>query len=696
MMRRRACALAGMLALLFLAAAATAEESAAEKPAAPARAAPAGDVARESRRFEATGAAGAAAARRAELAEAEARLAADRLRRLEAELGLREYDLTALVDAGRREAERTALDAGEVEEAYVLSSVDTASAKIAGARGVLSVARREAAAAAEARKKEALRRQELRLALLHLEARAPGEDPRLVEEDRRLLNALGEVSRNEERALEGIGGAWEKRREIAVGEVAAWRDHRVALHQGLAALRFRNLLSPTGAGRGRRVFAALGLAAVLLLLYRLRPVFPALLRRPFPEAGEGWRREAADALVLILGAVVFVSALAAALARTDLALFVLGRGLAALLGLSGIGTAYVWAERRLRARNAQNGILAWTARGALVLLGAVVLICALDLPWRPTLRAARTASRILVVTAVRIGVLVGALALFLLLLRRLGAKVIRIAGRPGGRETYHERAQRVETLVGVFHGVATLTVGVLGVFVVLREIGLDVTPFLAGAGIAGVAIGFGAQSLIRDFLTGFFIIMENQYTVGDVIRAGDLSGMVERVGLRTTVLRDLAGTVHVIPNGEITKVSNLTHEWSRAVVEVGVAYGEDVDHVRYVMHEAGRAMRAEAAWREVMLEEPEILGIEAFGDSALAFKMIAKTAPLKQWDVARELRRRIKRAFDAEGIEIPFPQQIVYRREEPPRPEGAKRRRRPPPDGAPGGRPGAPGGGGTE
>ena len=172
---------------------------------------------------------------------------------------------------------------------------------------------------------------------------------------------------------------------------------------------------------------------------------------------------------------------------------------------------------------------------------------------------------------------------------------------------------------------------------------------------SGWRVSFGAQSLVKDIISGLFILFENQFGVGDVIKVGETGGMVEKMTLRIVVLRDVHGVVHIIPNGELTKVSNLTRTWSRAVLEIGVAYKEDVDHVMAVMREVGAEMGADEDWKPLLVEEITVPGIESFGDSSVNIRIMAKTVPLKQWEVARELRRRLKRRFDAEGIEIPYP-----------------------------------------
>ena len=230
--------------------------------------------------------------------------------------------------------------------------------------------------------------------------------------------------------------------------------------------------------------------------------------------------------------------------------------------------------------------------------------------------------------------------------------------------TKSEREKRAETLVHIVKNAIKVFIYIVASFMILREIGVDIAPLLAGVGIAGLAIGFGAQTLVKDFLTGFFILMENQYRVGDVVKIGDHAGLVEKIKLRTTTLRDLQGVVHIIPNGEVQSVNNMTHEWSRAVLDIGVAYKEDVDRVIGVLERVGKELRQEEAYSQIMLEDPQILGVDNFGESEVTIKMITKTCPLKQWQVARELRRRIKYAFDREGIEIPFPQRTVYMRKE--------------------------------
>jgi moderate conductance mechanosensitive channel len=219
--------------------------------------------------------------------------------------------------------------------------------------------------------------------------------------------------------------------------------------------------------------------------------------------------------------------------------------------------------------------------------------------------------------------------------------------------------QRVKTLAGLVRTVGVVFVLLIAFFMVLDGLGVNIGPLLAGAGVIGLAFSFGAQSLVKDVISGLFILFENQYGVGDVVRIGEAGGMVEKMTLRVVVLRDLQGAVHIIPNGSINTVTNLTRTWSRAVLEIGVDYGEDVDRVMEVMREIGREFQEDPEWSPLLVEEITVPGIESFGESAVVIRMVAKTLPLKQWEAARELRRRIKKRFDAEGIVIPFPQRTI-------------------------------------
>jgi small conductance mechanosensitive channel len=194
----------------------------------------------------------------------------------------------------------------------------------------------------------------------------------------------------------------------------------------------------------------------------------------------------------------------------------------------------------------------------------------------------------------------------------------------------------------------------------LRKVGVDVAPLIAGLGIAGLAVGFGAQELVRDVISGFFILLENQIRNGDVAVVNGTGGLVESMNIRTITLRDLSGVVHVFQNGKINSLSNMTKGWSAMVFDVGVAYKEDTDQVAKIMREVGEELRADSAFADKIIEPMEILGVDAFADSAVVVKGRIKTKPIQQWAVGREYRARLKKAFDAQGIEIPFPHRTLY------------------------------------
>jgi small-conductance mechanosensitive channel len=260
---------------------------------------------------------------------------------------------------------------------------------------------------------------------------------------------------------------------------------------------------------------------------------------------------------------------------------------------------------------------------------------------------------------VRIGLIVAGFFMALLVLRFLVRKVVLRIERPS-EEDKREQELRAKTLVRVVNNFVSAALFVVAIFLVLTEVGLEIGPLLAAAGVVGLAIGFGAQSLVKDFFSGFFILLENQYRVGDVVKIGELSGVVERFTLRITALRDLTGTVHFIPNGEVNSVSNMTFGWSRMLVEVGVAYKESVDHVMEVLGKLCVEFFADEKWKADLLEEPQVAGVEELADSQVTIRVLARTKPMRQWDVMREFRRRVKNRFDEVGIEIPFPQTAVH------------------------------------
>jgi small conductance mechanosensitive channel len=230
-----------------------------------------------------------------------------------------------------------------------------------------------------------------------------------------------------------------------------------------------------------------------------------------------------------------------------------------------------------------------------------------------------------------------------------------------------ERRKRAQTLASVVRRAVSALLWTAAGLIILRELDVDITPLLTGAGIVGLALGFGAQTLVRDVISGFFLIIEDQVRVGDVAVVNDVSGLVEQINLRTIVLRDSEGAVHVIPNGEIKTLSNKTKDFSYYVVSLGVDYGEDTDRVVAAVQKAGEELARDPAFGPSILAPLEIMGVDDFKDSAVTMMFRIKTVPLKQWEVGRELRRRIKRQFDAEGIRIPSPQLDVHLKREAPR-----------------------------
>ena len=223
--------------------------------------------------------------------------------------------------------------------------------------------------------------------------------------------------------------------------------------------------------------------------------------------------------------------------------------------------------------------------------------------------------------------------------------------------------KRTLTFNSVISNLIIVVAFIAAALVIAEQLGISVTPLLAGAGVAGIVIGFGAQSLIKDLINGVFILLEQWYQVDDVVSVGGITGSVERFNLRTTVLRDIEGTVHYIPNGEITVLGNRTHLWSRAVVEVGVHYNEDTGRIVEVLEEIFDDIMADKKYKKMILERPSILGddgISELGDSAIIFKLVCKVKPGEQWNIGRQIRKRIKDKFDEVGIEIPYPCTNIY------------------------------------
>jgi len=223
-----------------------------------------------------------------------------------------------------------------------------------------------------------------------------------------------------------------------------------------------------------------------------------------------------------------------------------------------------------------------------------------------------------------------------------------------------EIKKRCDTLSSVFINTGIIVVAIIAILTILPEFGVNITAILAGFGIVAIAVGFGAQTLIKDLLAGVFILLEDQYRVGDVVKVADIAGMVEQIGLRRTVLRDLDGIVHSVANGEIQTASNYTKGYSRLNLNVSVAYGEDLDRVIEVINRVCKEMAEDPKWKRDFISTPQVLRVDNLGDSGIDIKILGDTKPLRQWELTGELRLRIKRTFDQEGIEIPWPHTKVY------------------------------------
>jgi small conductance mechanosensitive channel len=248
----------------------------------------------------------------------------------------------------------------------------------------------------------------------------------------------------------------------------------------------------------------------------------------------------------------------------------------------------------------------------------------------------------------------------LIAMRVIRSLVLRGFSSMGRGRDDPEHAKRTDTLGGIVVQAVGVVVMIIAAMMVLDEFGIDIGPMLAGAGVLGLAVGFGAQNLVQDVISGFYILLEDQIRKGDVVQIAGRGGFVERVTLRMTVIRDLAGSVHYVRNGQIDVVTNMTKDFSMYVFDVGVAYREDTDEVVAVLRELSDEIRQDAQYKDDILDDIEILGVDQFADSAVIIKARLKTKPIKQWSIGREFNRRMKKAFDARGIEIPFPHVTVY------------------------------------
>lgn len=254
------------------------------------------------------------------------------------------------------------------------------------------------------------------------------------------------------------------------------------------------------------------------------------------------------------------------------------------------------------------------------------------------------------------------LAGFLLLVLRVSLRrIARLVVRQS-RKARSNAVNRADTLSLSFQSLATTLILATGVLLVLQEAGIDVKTVLGGAAILGVAIAFGAQNLMRDYFTGFMILLEDQYELGDLVTIGDITGTVERVNMRITMLRDLEGRVHFIPNGQIGSLTNRTYDWARALVEIPVGPAEDVDRVMALLLDVARALKVDPEWADEIVDEPQMLGVDKFTESGVSIKLMLKTHPERMFPVRRELLRRVKNAFDEAGIEPGFPVRVIRER----------------------------------
>lgn len=275
--------------------------------------------------------------------------------------------------------------------------------------------------------------------------------------------------------------------------------------------------------------------------------------------------------------------------------------------------------------------------------------------WSPQWATAATLVAVLIAAFVARRVLLNVLARFFLAL--------------AARSPSHEERKRIETLARVLRHAASLTLIVVAVLVGLNTVGVSIAPILGAAGVAGVAIGFGAQSLVKDFFSGMFLLLENQIRVGDVVEIAGKTGVVEELTLRRTKLRSFDGAVHYISNGLITTVSNFSTEFAFAVADVSVSYREDLDHVYAVMRSTAATLRDDDMFRAAIVDALEIAGVEQLADSAIVIRCRMKTVPAEQWRVRREFLKRLKIAFDREGISIPYPHRMLVQEQIPSRGE---------------------------
>lgn len=243
-------------------------------------------------------------------------------------------------------------------------------------------------------------------------------------------------------------------------------------------------------------------------------------------------------------------------------------------------------------------------------------------------------------------------------------KIVRSFVREDTKEPKGAEKKREETLIRAMHASIHVITIVIGVIMILSEVGVNTGPLIAASGIVGLAFGFGGQYLIKDIINGTFILLENQFRIGDVVCFGETCGLVEDINLRRTLLRDLDGVVHHIPNGDIGTASNMSKQFARVNLDIGIAYDTNLEHLISVINKVGNELAEDPEWKDKIKEPPQFLRIDKFADSAIVVKILGETQPLEQWGVTGELRKRLKIAFDKEGIEIPFPQRVVHKAQE--------------------------------
>jgi small-conductance mechanosensitive channel len=246
------------------------------------------------------------------------------------------------------------------------------------------------------------------------------------------------------------------------------------------------------------------------------------------------------------------------------------------------------------------------------------------------------------------------------ILQKIIEKAVRIAVVPDPFSSADAEQKREDTLISIFSTTLRIVLILIVAMMALQEVGVEIGPLLAGAGIVGLALGFGGQYLIRDLISGLFIILENQYRIGDVVTFDSTGGLVEKITLRMTTIRDQDGTVHHIPHGEIKKVSNLSKNFSRVNLNIGISYDSDLEKVIALVNQIGNDLAADEQWKDAIIKAPQFLRVNDLAESSIVIKILGKTTPLKQWEVTGELRRRILITFRQKGIEIPFPQTVVH------------------------------------